>query len=404
MKTVDAINFVGKKALIRVDFNVPLDKKTLAITDDARIKAAIPTIKKIVADGGAVILMSHLGRPLKKLNEDGTIDVAKYTLKNVVQRVSELTGISVKFAADCMGEETAIMAKNLKAGEILLLENLRFYAAEEKGDVAFAEKLSAYGDVYVNDAFGTAHRAHASTAIIAQFFPTAKCFGFVMAQEVANAEKLMNNAERPFTAITGGAKVSDKLLILENLLNTVDHLIIGGGMAYTFLKSMGYEIGSSLCEEDRLDLCQQLIKKAEEKGVKLLLPIDSVVADAFSNEANHKICDNKLIEKGWMGLDIGPVATIEFSTVIKNSKTILWNGPMGVFEMSNYEKGTKGVADAVVEATKNGAFSLIGGGDSAAAVAKFGYENKVSYVSTGGGALLEYFEGKELPGIKAINS
>ena len=404
MKTVDAINFAGKKALIRVDFNVPLDKKTLAITDDARIKAAIPTIKKIIADGGAVILMSHLGRPLKKLNEDGTIDVTKYTLKNVVQKVSELTGLSVKFAADCMGEETATLANNLNAGEILLLENLRFYAAEEKGDAAFAEKLSAYGDVYVNDAFGTAHRAHASTAIIAQFFPTAKCFGFVMAQEVANAEKLMTNAERPFTAITGGAKVSDKLLILENLLNTVDNLIIGGGMAYTFLKSMGYEIGSSLCEEDRLDLCQQLMKKAKEKGVKLLLPIDSVVADAFSNEANHNICDNKLIEKGWMGLDIGPVATIEFSTVIKNSKTILWNGPMGVFEMSNYENGTKGVADAVVEATKNGAFSLIGGGDSAAAVAKFGYENKVSYVSTGGGALLEYFEGKELPGIKAINS
>jgi phosphoglycerate kinase len=404
MKTVDAINFAGKKALIRVDFNVPLDKKTFAITDDARIKAAIPTIKKIIADGGAVILMSHLGRPLKKLNEDGTIDVTKYTLKNVVQKVSELTGLSVKFAADCMGEETATLANNLNAGEILLLENLRFYAAEEKGDAAFAEKLSAYGDVYVNDAFGTAHRAHASTAIIAQFFPTAKCFGFVMAQEVANAEKLMTNAERPFTAITGGAKVSDKLLILENLLNTVDNLIIGGGMAYTFLKSMGYEIGSSLCEEDRLDLCQQLMKKAKEKGVKLLLPIDSVVADAFSNEANHNICDNKLIEKGWMGLDIGPVATIEFSTVIKNSKTILWNGPMGVFEMSNYENGTKGVADAVVEATKNGAFSLIGGGDSAAAVAKFGYENKVSYVSTGGGALLEYFEGKELPGIKAINS
>jgi phosphoglycerate kinase len=291
----------------------------------------------------------------------------------------------------------------LKAGEILLLENLRFYKEEEKGDVAFAEKLSKYGDVYVNDAFGTAHRAHASTAVIAQFFPIEKCFGYVMAKEIANAEKLMNNAERPFTAITGGAKVSDKLLILENLINTVDNLIIGGGMAYTFLKSMGYEIGSSLCEDDRLELCQQLMKKAEEKGVKLMLPMDSVVADAFSNEANHKICDNKLIEKGWMGLDIGPVATVDFSATIKQSKTILWNGPMGVFEMSNYEKGTKGVADAVVEATKNGAFSLIGGGDSAAAVAKFGYENNVSYVSTGGGALLEYFEGKELPGIKAIN-
>ncbi len=403
MKTVDSINFAGQKALIRVDFNVPLDKKTLEITDDARIKAAIPTIKKILADGGAVILMSHLGRPLKKLNEDGTVDIAKHTLKNVVNRVSELTGVAVKFATDCIGADAAELAGSLKAGEILLLENLRFYKEEEKGDAAFAEKLSTYGDVYVNDAFGTAHRAHASTAVIAQFFPEAKCFGYVMAKEVANAEKLMNNAERPFTAITGGAKVSDKLLILENLINTVDNLIIGGGMAYTFLKSMGYEIGSSLCEDDRLELCQQLMKKAEAKGVKLMLPMDSVVADAFSNEANHKICDNKLIEKGWMGLDIGPVATADYSAVIKNSKTILWNGPMGVFEMSNYEKGTKGVADAVVEATKNGAFSLIGGGDSAAAVAKFGYENNVSYVSTGGGALLEYFEGKELPGIKAIN-
>jgi phosphoglycerate kinase len=404
MKTVDSINFAGKKALIRVDFNVPLDKSTLAVTDDARIRAAVPTIKKILADGGSVILMSHLGRPLKKLKEDGTVDVAKHTLKNVVSTVSNLTGVSVKFADDCIGADAAQMAKDLKAGEILLLENLRFYKEEEKGDIAFAEKLSAYGDVYVNDAFGTAHRAHASTAVIAQFFPEAKCFGYVMAKEVANAEMLMNNAQRPFTAITGGAKVSDKLLILENLINTVDNLIIGGGMAYTFLKSMGYEIGSSLCEDDRLELCQQLMKKAADKGVKLILPADSVVADAFSNEANHKICDNKLIEKGWMGLDIGPAATADYSAVIKESKTILWNGPMGVFEMSNYEKGTKGVADAVVEATKNGAFSLIGGGDSAAAVAKFGYENNVSYVSTGGGALLEYFEGKVLPGIQAINS
>lgn len=403
MKTVDSINFAGKRALIRVDFNVPLDKISLEITDDARIRAAVPTIKKILADGGSVVLMSHLGRPLKKLNEDGSIDVKKHTLQHLVDRVSDLTGTHVLFADDCIGEDAKAKASNLKAGEILLLENLRFYKEEEKGDVGFAEKLATYGDVYVNDAFGTAHRAHASTAVIAQFFPQAKCFGYVMAQEVANAEKLMNNAERPFTAITGGAKVSDKLLILENLINTVDNLIIGGGMAYTFLKSMGYEIGSSLCEDDRLELCQQLMKKAEEKGVKLLLPMDSVVADAFSNDANHKVCDNKMIEKGWMGLDIGPVATADYSAIIKTSKTILWNGPMGVFEMSNYEKGTKGVADAVVEATKHGAFSLIGGGDSAAAVAKFGYENEVSYVSTGGGALLEYFEGKELPGIKAIN-
>lgn len=404
MKTVDSINFAGKRALIRVDFNVPLDKTSLEISDDARIRAAIPTIKKVLNDGGSVVLMSHLGRPLKKLKDDGSIDVNKHTLQHVVDRVADLTGTHVLFAADCIGDDAKTKASNLKAGEILLLENLRFYKEEEKGDAAFAEKLASLGDIYVNDAFGTAHRAHASTAVIAQFFPQAKCFGYVMAQEVANAEKLMNNAERPFTAITGGAKVSDKLLILENLINTVDNLIIGGGMAYTFLKSMGYEIGSSLCEDDRLELCQQLMKKAEEKGVKLLLPMDSVVADAFSNDANHKVCDNKMIEKGWMGLDIGPVATADYSAVIKTSKTILWNGPMGVFEMSDYEKGTKGVADAVVEATQNGAFSLIGGGDSAAAVAKFGYENEVSYVSTGGGALLEYFEGKELPGIKAINA
>ncbi len=403
MKTVDSINFAGKKALIRVDFNVPLDKQTLEITDDARIRAAIPTIKKILADGGSVILMSHLGRPLKKLKEDGSIDVQKHTLLHVVKRTADLTGATVLFAADCIGDDAKAKAAALKPGEILLLENLRFYKEEEKGDVTFAEKLSAYGDVYVNDAFGTAHRAHASTAVIAQFFPNAKCFGYVMAKEVANAELLMNNAQRPFTAITGGAKVSDKLLILENLINTVDNLIIGGGMAYTFLKSMGYEIGSSLCEDDRLDLCRELMQKAKDKGVNLMLPADSVVADAFSNDANHNVCSNKLIEKGWMGLDIGPEATAAYSEVISKSKTILWNGPMGVFEMSNYEKGTKGVAEAVVAATKTGAFSLIGGGDSAAAVAKFGFENEVSYVSTGGGALLEYFEGKELPGIKAIN-
>lgn len=404
MKTVDSISFAGKRALIRVDFNVPLDKQTLQITDDARIRAAIPTIQKILKDGGSVVLMSHLGRPLKKLKEDGSIDVEKHTLRHVVQRTAELTGAPVAFASDCIGAEATEKATALKAGEILLLENLRFYKEEEKGDVGFAEKLSKYGDVYVNDAFGTAHRAHASTAVIAQFFPEAKCFGYVMAKEVANAEKLMHNAERPFTAITGGAKVSDKLLILENLINTVDNLIIGGGMAYTFLKAMGYEIGSSLCEDDRLDLCRQLMQKAEAKGVKLLLPIDSVVADAFSNEANYKICSNKQIESGWMGLDIGPEAIAEFKTAIQTSKTILWNGPMGVFEMSHFENGTKGIAEAVVAATKQGAFSLIGGGDSAAAVAKFGYEDAVSYVSTGGGALLEYFEGKVLPGIQAINA
>lgn len=402
MQTVDHINFSGKKALIRVDFNVPLDKKTFEITDDARIRATIPTLKKILQDGGACILMSHLGRPLKKLKDDGTVDYEKHTLKNTLKRTSELLGMEVKFAPDCIGDEAAAMAAALKPGEVLLLENLRFYKDEEKGNVEFAQKLAAYGDVYVNDAFGTAHRAHASTAVIAQFFPDAKCFGYVMAREVENAEKVMRNAARPFTAITGGAKVSDKLLILENLIDRVDNLIIGGGMAYTFLKAMGYEIGSSLCEDDRLELCRDLMKKAESKGVKLLLPEDSVVADAFSNEANHKVCDNKMIEKGWMGLDIGPKAIEANNAVIKASKTILWNGPMGVFELSNYEAGTKAAAVAVAEATQNGAFSLIGGGDSAAAVAKFGFEDKVSYVSTGGGALLEYFEGKELPGIKAI--
>jgi phosphoglycerate kinase len=403
MRTVDTINFAGKRALVRVDFNVPLDKKTLEITDDARIRATIPTLKKILNDGGSCILMSHLGRPLKKLKEDGTVDVEKHTLKNTLAKTSELLGVEVLFGGDCIGSEAAELAKNLKAGQVLLLENLRFYKEEEKGDEGFAQKLASLGDVYVNDAFGTAHRAHASTAIIAKFFSEAKCFGYVMAREVANAEKVIHNAARPFTAITGGAKVSDKLLILENLIDKVDNLIIGGGMAYTFLKAMGYEIGSSLCEDDRLELCLELMKKAESKGVKLLLPEDSIVADAFSNEANHKPCDNKQIEQGWMGLDIGPKASAYFAEVIGNSKTILWNGPMGVFEMSNFENGTKTAAVAVAKATENGAFSLIGGGDSAAAVAKFGFENQVSYVSTGGGALLEYFEGKVLPGIAAIN-
>ena len=403
MKTVDSIDFKGKKALVRVDFNVPLDKKTLAVTDDARIRATVPTLQKILNDGGSCILMSHLGRPLKKLKEDGTVDFEKHTLKNTLSTVSRLLGVEVKFADDCIGEDAYRLASELQSGEVLLLENLRYYKEEEKGDLAFAEKLAKLGDVYVNDAFGTAHRAHASTAIIAQFFPDAKCFGYVMAKEVANAEKVIKHAERPFTAITGGAKVSDKLLILENLIEKVDNLIIGGGMAYTFLKAQGFEIGSSLCEDDRLDLCLQLIQKAKDRGVQLLLPEDSIVADAFSNEANCKPCDNKHIEKGWMGLDIGPKAASKFASVIEASNTILWNGPMGVFEMSNFENGTKTAAIAVAKATQMGAFSLIGGGDSAAAVAKFGFEHQVSYVSTGGGALLEYFEGKELPGIAAIN-
>lgn len=404
MKTVDSINFAGKRALVRVDFNVPLDKKTLAITDDSRIRATLPTLKKILNDGGSCILMSHLGRPLKKLKEDGTVDYEKHSLKHVVQCTSELLGVNVKFATDCLGADAAELSASLKPGEVLLLENLRFNKEEEKGDEAFAEKLSKYGDVYVNDAFGTAHRAHASTAVIAKFFPEAKCFGYVMAQEVANAEKVMKKSERPFTAIVGGAKVSDKLLIIENLLNIADNILIGGGMSYTFMKAQGGTIGNSLCEDDRMVLTLELIEKAKAKGVKLYLPVDSKIADQFANEAQTNTTHSNAIPDGWMGLDIGPEAIKTYAEVLRNSKTILWNGPMGVFEMSNFEAGTKAVADAVVEATQNGAFSLIGGGDSAAAISKFGYESKVSYVSTGGGALLEYFEGKELPGITAIGA
>lgn len=397
MKTIDSFSFAGKRALIRVDFNVPLDKQTLAITDDARMRATLPTLNKILKDGGSCVLMSHLGRP-----KEGPED--KFSLRHLVDHLKTLTGATVHFAGDCIGETAFEMSANLKPGEILLLENLRFYKEEEKGDVAFAEKLSKHGDIYVNDAFGTAHRAHASTAVIAQFFPNDKCFGYVMAKEVANAEMILKNAERPFTAIVGGAKVSDKLLILENLLNIADNIIVGGGMAYTFVKGMGGNIGNSLCEEDRIELTKELLAKAEAKGVKLLLPKDSVVADAFSNDANTKVADNMEIEAGWMGLDIGPDAADSFKEVVKNSKTILWNGPMGVFEMSKFENGTKTIAEAVVEATQNnGAFSLIGGGDSAAAIAKFNYQDEVSYVSTGGGALLEYFEGKVLPGVAAIN-
>ncbi|MBI1223133.1 MAG: phosphoglycerate kinase [Bacteroidetes bacterium] len=398
MKTIDSFSFAGKRALIRVDFNVPLDKQTLAITDDARMRATLPTLKKILSDGGSCVLMSHLGRP-----KDGPED--KYSLSHLVDHLKTLTGVPVYFAKDCIGEDAYVKSASLKPGEILLLENLRFYKEEEKGDASFAEKLSSLGDIYVNDAFGTAHRAHASTAVIAQFFPHAKCFGYVMAREVANAEMIMKNAERPFTAIVGGAKVSDKLLILENLLNIADNIIVGGGMAYTFMKGMGGTIGNSLCEDDRVTLTQELLKKAEAKGVKLLLPKDSVVADAFSNDANTEITSSDQISSGWMGLDIGPEASQEFKSVLLKSKTILWNGPMGVFEMSKFENGTKTVAEAVAEATKeNGAFSLIGGGDSAAAIAKFNYQDQVSYVSTGGGALLEYFEGKTLPGVAAIES
>ncbi|MDB5144150.1 MAG: phosphoglycerate kinase [Mucilaginibacter sp.] len=395
MKTIDQINFLGKKALVRVDFNVPLDKD-YNITDDNRMTAALPTINKILKDGGEVILMSHLGRPKGGPEE-------KYSLKHLIPHLSDLLGQQVEFADDCIGPEAVEKAKDLEKGEVLLLENLRFHKEEEKGDKAFAEKLAALGDVYVNDAFGTAHRAHASTAVIAQFFPDAKCFGYLMASELANAEKVLNNAEKPFTAIMGGAKVSDKIELIERLLDKVDNLIIGGGMAYTFAKAQGGSIGKSLVEEDKLDLANSLIAKAKAKGVNLLLPTDSIVADNFSNDANTAIANNDSIKDGWMGLDIGPDSIKIFSKVVEGSKTILWNGPMGVFEMGKFEQGTKAIAEAVVKATENGAFSLIGGGDSAAAVAKFNFTNEVSYVSTGGGALLEYMEGKELPGVKAIN-
>lgn len=393
MKTIDSINFSGKRALIRVDFNVPLDK-SFSVTDDNRIRATIPTLTKILNEGGSCILMSHLGRPKEGPEE-------KYSLKHTIKKTEELLGRPIKFASDCIGADAFALSKALKPGEVLLLENLRFYKEEEKGDVAFAEKLSKHGDVYVNDAFGTAHRAHASTTIVAQFF-TEKCAGMVMAAELDNAKKVLENANKPFTAIMGGAKISDKILIIEKLLDKVDHLIIGGGMAYTFFKAMGGSIGKSLVEEDKLTLAKELIQTAKVKGVELHLPIDSIVADQFDNNANTQVATNNAINEGWMGLDIGPQAQAVFEKVIEQSKTILWNGPMGVFEMSKFEAGTKVVAEAIVRATQQGAFSLIGGGDSAAAVAKFGVEDKVSYVSTGGGALLEYFEGKVLPGVKAL--
>lgn len=393
MKTIHDFNFSGKRALIRVDFNVPLDK-SFNVTDDNRIRATIPTLKKILKDGGSCVLMSHLGRP-----KEGPED--KFSLKHTLKTTQELLGVPVKFAPDCIGEEGYKLSASLRPGEVLLLENLRFYKQEEKGDLAFAEKLSKHGDVYVNDAFGTAHRAHASTTIVAQFFKD-RCAGDVMAAELANAKKVLEHAAKPFTAIMGGAKISDKILIIEKLLDKVNHLIIGGGMAYTFFKALGGTIGNSLVEEDKLDLAKELIQKAKAKGVELHLPIDSVTGDKFDANANTQIVNNNAIPSGWMGLDIGPQAIQVFSNVIEGSKTILWNGPMGVFEMTKFEQGTKSVAEAVVRATGKGAFSLIGGGDSAAAVAQFGFEEKVSYVSTGGGALLEYFEGKVLPGVKAL--
>ena len=388
-------NFSGKKALIRVDFNVPLDEH-YNITDDTRMRAAVPTIKKILNDGGSVILMSHLGRP-----KEGPAE--KYSLKHLVKHLSELLGVNVEFANDCIGEEAYEKAKNLKPGEVLLLENLRFYKQEEKGDEAFAEKLSKLGDVYVNDAFGTAHRAHASTAIIAKFFPPEnKMFGLLMEGEVASAEKVLHSAEKPFTAIIGGAKVSDKILIIENLLEKATDIIIGGGMAYTFYKAMGGHVGKSLVEEDRIGTASELLKKAEEKGVNIHLPSDSIIADKFAADAEISSALSNTIPDGWMGLDIGALACDMFTKVIHDSKTVLWNGPMGVFEMEKFQHGTKCVAQAVADATQKGAFTLVGGGDSVAAVNQFGFADKVSYVSTGGGAMLEYFEGKELPGIAAL--
>lgn len=398
MNTFSQHNFKNEKALIRVDFNVPLDEH-FNITDDTRMKAAVPTIKKILDDGGSVILMSHFGRPKGGPEE-------KYSLKHLLPHLKELLpGTEVLFADDCIGDDAKQKSKDLEPGEVLLLENLRFHKEEEKGDEAFAKKLSELGDVYVNDAFGTAHRAHASTAVIAQFFPAGKkMFGLLMNAEITNADKVLNNSAKPFTAILGGAKVSDKIEIIENLLKKANNIIIGGGMAYTFLKAQGKEIGNSLCENDKLDLANELLSKAKEKNVHILLPVDSVIADKFSEEAETKMVDNDHIEKGWMGLDIGSESIKKFSETIMESKTILWNGPMGVFEIKKFQKGTKGIAEAIASATEKGAYSLVGGGDSVAAVNEFNLADKVSYVSTGGGALLEYFEGKELPGIKAIRN
>ncbi len=401
--SIDDINFKGLRALVRVDFNVPLDKKTLAVTDDTRIRAAIPTIKKILADGGAVVLMSHLGRPLKKLKEDGTVDFEKHSLKHVLTTLNELLGTPVKFVTDCASDEAFATTAALQPGAVVLLENLRFYKQEEKGDEAFSEKLSKHGDIYVNDAFGTAHRAHASTTIVANYFEKGKkVFGYLMASEVKNAAKVLKEANKPFTAILGGAKVSDKILIIDNLLNVADNIIIGGGMSYTFFKAQGLNIGKSLCEEDKLDVAKEVLAKAAAKGVKFLLPVDHIIADNFSNEANTQSTEVAETSADWMGLDIGEKTIALYKEVIAKSKTILWNGPMGVFEMPKFQTGTVEVAKAIAEATSNGAFSLVGGGDSVAAVNQFHLADKVSFVSTGGGALLEYFEGKELPGIKAI--
>lgn len=403
MSNISEYNFNHQKALIRVDFNVPI--KDGKITDDTRIRGALPTIQKVLADGGSVILMSHWGRPLKDIVKKPHLSLTDFSLRPIITRLAELLNTTVLFAEDCIGEDARKQAAGLEPGQVLLLENLRFYAEEEKGDADFAKKLSELGDVYINDAFGTAHRAHASTSIIAQFFPTGKrMFGKLMEAEIKAADKVLNQATKPFTAIIGGAKVSDKILIIENLLDSATDIIIGGGMAYTFFKAQGGNIGNSLCEDDRLETARELIKKAEEKGVQIHLPVDSIIADKFAADANTSSAQNHDIPEGWMGLDIGAQACETFGGIIRDSKTILWNGPMGVFEMEKFQRGTKTIADAVAAATENGAFSLVGGGDSVAAVNTFGYTDKVSYISTGGGAMLEYFEGKELPGIAAITA
>jgi phosphoglycerate kinase len=394
MTTLDHFNFAGKKALIRVDFNVPLNGAK-EVTDDTRIRAALPTIKKVLADGGSVILMSHLGRPKGSPNPD-------YSLSHVIPALSRLVGTEVKFAGDCIGETARNAVNGMKSGQILLLENLRFYKEEEKGDEEFARSLAELGDIYVNDAFGTAHRPHASTTIIARFFPGKKCFGFLMAGEVKNIQKVMNKAEKPFTAILGGAKVSDKILILEKLLERADHIVIGGGMAFTFVKAMGGKTGKSLVEDDRIETAKQILNRAAAAGVSIHIPVDSIIADSFSNEASKKTCDVNAIPEGWMGLDIGPETEKNYEKIITGSKTILWNGPMGVFEMENFSHGTRMVAEAIVKSTDTGAYSLIGGGDSVAAINKYRLSDKVSYVSTGGGAMLEFIEKGSLPGVEAI--
>lgn len=394
MRTINDFNFKNKKALIRVDFNVPLDAD-LKVTDNNRIVAAKPSILKVLEDGGSAILMSHLGRPKGQVKPE-------LSLKHIVKEVTQVIGVDVKFVENCVGPEAEKAVADLKSGEVLLLENLRFHSEEEQGDEEFAKKLSQLGDIYVNDAFGTAHRAHASTTIVAQFFPEKKCFGFLLAKEIDAIEKVMRTGEKPITAILGGAKVSSKITIIENILDKVDHLIIGGGMTYTFVKAQGGKVGDSICEDDKMELALEILAEAKKKGVEVHIPVDVLAADDFSKDANTKVVNSNEIPEGWQGLDAGPQTLENFKKVILDSKTILWNGPVGVFEMEPFAKGTIAIGNFIAEATKNGAFSLVGGGDSVSAVKQFGFEDKVSYVSTGGGAMLESLEGKDLPGIAAI--